>query len=131
VTWVEVFIVLVLSHLSGDFLLQTEWQATHKYGGLARDAVARRALVMHVTTYGLACVPALAWLWAQQGLGAAAAVAAMVIGLHLVQDDGRALRGYIRLVKHSDAGPGDSVFMLADQSLHMLVLFGAALVAVA
>ena len=34
-SWVEVFAVLMVSHLAGDFLLQTEWQATHKFGGLA------------------------------------------------------------------------------------------------
>jgi len=34
VSWVEVFAVFVVSHLVGDFLIQTEWQASHKLGGL-------------------------------------------------------------------------------------------------
>ena len=48
--WVEIFAVLVVSHLAGDFLLQTEWQATHKRAGLGRDPVRRRALVAHAAT---------------------------------------------------------------------------------
>src|SRR5215207_1947283 len=33
-TWFEVFAVFAVSHLVGDFALQTEWQARHKRGGL-------------------------------------------------------------------------------------------------
>jgi Protein of unknown function (DUF3307) len=130
-TWVEIFSALVVSHLVGDFVLQSDWQAKHKFGGLGRDAVARRALAAHVATYGLACVPALVWIGAEEGAGAVVAVAAIVVGLHLVQDDGRLLRGYMRRVKHTDARPGELVFMLVDQSIHVLLLFAAALVAVA
>ena len=28
--WVEVFAVFLVSHLTGDYLLQTDWQARHK-----------------------------------------------------------------------------------------------------
>jgi Protein of unknown function (DUF3307) len=129
-TWVEIFAVLVVSHLAGDFVLQTDWQAKHKFGGLRGQSVARRALLAHLATYGMACIPALVWIGLEEGVGAVAAVAAIVIGLHLVQDDGRLLRGYMRRVKHTDARPGDLVFMLVDQSLHVLLLFAAAVVAV-
>jgi hypothetical protein len=44
VTWSALFGAFVLSHLAGDFLLQTDWQAMHKQGGLGRDVAARRAL---------------------------------------------------------------------------------------
>ena len=40
--WSEVFIVLLLSHLAGDFVLQTDWQAEHKHGGLSRGRGSRR-----------------------------------------------------------------------------------------
>ena len=39
VSWVAVFDVFVVCHLVGDFLLQTDWQANHKYGGLGGDPV--------------------------------------------------------------------------------------------
>ncbi len=127
-TWVEVFAVLIVSHAIGDFALQTEFQATHKTGGLGRDPAARRALFGHIATYALAFVPAFAWIVAENG-AIGFAVAAAVVLPHLFQDDGRALSGYIRAVKHSDAGPGDAVFMLVDQSFHLAALFGAALLA--
>ena len=60
--WVEVFAAFVVCHLVGDYLLQTDWQALHKRGGLGSDPVSRRALVSHIVTYTLAFVPALIWL---------------------------------------------------------------------
>ncbi len=125
--WAEVFVVLVVSHLVGDFALQTEWQASHKHGGLGRDPLARRALLHHVLTYTLAFVPALVWI-AERGDGVWVAVAALVALPHLVQDDGRLLTAYIRTVKHSDVGPGDLVYVGADQTFHVVVLLLTALV---
>jgi len=62
VSWVEVFAVFVVSHLVGDFLIQTEWQASHKLGGLGGSPAARRALLAHLATYTLCFLPALIWL---------------------------------------------------------------------
>ena len=126
--WVEVFAVLVVSHAVGDFLLQTEWQATHKRGGLGRDPVRRRALLAHVGTYTLAFVPALAWLAGDISAGGVAALAAGVFLPHAIQDDGRLLSAYVRAVKHTEPAPG--ILMLAvDQCFHLVVLFGLALAA--
>ena len=63
--WVEVFTVFVICHLVGDYLLQTDWQATHKRGGLSGggDGESRRALFRHILSYTLAFVPALVWLF--------------------------------------------------------------------
>ena len=66
-SWVEVFAVFCVSHAVGDFLLQTEFQAVHKRGGLGGDATARRALLAHTLSYTLAFVPALAWIGAELG----------------------------------------------------------------
>lgn len=127
--WVEVFAVLLVSHLVGDFLLQTEWQATNKYGGLGgRRSAARRALATHVLTYTLGFVPALVWLADSLGWGVLW-VAALVAVPHLVQDDGRLLSAYLKRAKGSDAGPGDLVFVMTDQSAHLLTLFVVALLA--
>jgi len=128
VPWVEVFAVLLVSHAVGDFLLQTDWQAAHKRGGLGRDGTRRRALLAHVTTYTLAFAPALAWLGGELGAAGTAALAAGVALPHVVQDDGRLLAGYVRTVKHAEPAPG--MLMLAvDQSFHVVVLFGLALAA--
>ena len=72
-SWVEVFVVLVVCHLAGDFLLQTDWQASNKYGGLGGDPVRRRALFTHIVTYTLAFLPALVWIGLETDLLAAIA----------------------------------------------------------
>jgi hypothetical protein len=126
--WVELLAVFVVSHAVGDFLLQTDWQATHKRGGLGRDREARRALLWHVATYTLAFVPALAWLAGELGPGALAAVAAGIALPHLVQDDGRLLGAYVVAVKHTEPRPG-MLLVAVDQSFHLVVLFGLAVAA--
>ena len=46
--WVEVFVVFFVSHEVGDYLLQTDWQAMHKRGGLSESGSATaRAAVAH------------------------------------------------------------------------------------
>lgn len=122
------FIVLALSHMAGDFLLQTDWQAQNKAGGLGADPVARKALVSHVATYTLAFVPALVWLGGDIG-ARAVGIAAVIAVPHLVQDDGRLIATYIRRVKGPGAEEVAVVMVGADQALHMLALFGAALLA--
>jgi hypothetical protein len=128
VSWVEVFAVLVISHLVGDFLVQTEWQASHKLGGLGGPPAARRALLAHVATYTLCFLPALIWLadslgWAVVGIGALIAVP------HYIQDDGRLLSAYLGRVKGTSAQPGDLLYAAVDQTFHLLALFGVALLA--
>jgi hypothetical protein len=105
----------------GDYLFQTDWQARHKRGGLTGDAVARRALLTHVTTYTLAFVPALIWI-ADNTDAATAIVAAVLIFIpHLIVDDGRLVRFYLARVKRAD---GFDVGLAAsvDQSFHVLSL---------
>ena len=65
--WVEVFVVFLVCHQVGDYLLQTDWQATNKRGGLGADPVARRALASHVFSYTLAFTPAFVWLAGEIG----------------------------------------------------------------
>lgn len=124
--WVEVFAVLVVSHLAGDYLLQTDWQAMHKRGGLGGDPTARRALVSHVTSYTLAFVPALIWLADDIGAGAIA-VAAGIFFPHLVQDDGRLLNAYMVKAKKVGVRDNQPLATAVDQSFHILTLFAIAL----
>lgn len=126
--WVEILAVFALCHLVGDFALQTEWQAQHKHGGLGPDPVARRALVTHVSTYTLAFLPAFVWLWDSLGAGTLA-VAAVIAGTHLIQDDGRLVDAYMKLVKHTSTKERPLVAVMVDQTFHGLLLFAVALVA--
>ena len=128
-SWVEVFAVLMVCHLVGDFLLQTEWQATTKQGGLGRDPERRAALFSHVGTYALPFLPALAWIEQEHDLAHALLVVLTVLGTHLVQDDGRVLVRYVRVVKHTTTPFGSPLWMAIDQSFHVCFLFSAALLA--
>jgi Protein of unknown function (DUF3307) len=128
VSFAEIFTVLVISHLAGDYLLQTDWQAENKFGGLGHDPVRRRALLSHVATYTLAFLPALLWLATE--IGAWVVLAAVAIAVpHLIQDDGRLLALYIRTIKRSRVARRDFVFISVDQTFHAIALFAVALVA--
>ena len=126
--WVEIFVVFVVSHALGDYLLQTDWQALNKRQGLGRDRVARRALFSHVTVYTLAFIPALVWLADDLTALELAAIAAGIFIPHLVQDDGRALSAYIVRIKGCGAESSKTVYTAVDQSLHLIVLFLTALI---
>ena len=52
-SWVELFAVLAVCHMVGDFVVQTNWQAAHKRGGLGGERDASRALASHIATYTL------------------------------------------------------------------------------
>lgn len=127
--WVEVFAVFTVCHLTGDYLLQTDWQARNKRGGLGSGhPVARRALLSHIATYTLAFVPALVWLAGDLHAGVLW-VAVLIAGPHLVQDDGRLLLLYVAKVKGRDAVATAPIVAVVDQSFHALALFGLALLA--
>ena len=124
--WVEIFAVLVVSHLVGDYMLQTDWQALNKRGGLSSDTEAQRALVSHVVSYTAAFVPAAVWLSEDlQPLGVVAFLAAIFFP-HLIQDDGRLLSRYVRTVKGEGAAANPALVTSVDQSLHIVVLFATA-----
>lgn len=130
VDWVEVFAVFAVSHLVGDFLLQTDWQATHKFGGLGPTPESRRALLAHTATYTLAFVPALIWLATDIGAWALG-VAALIALPHMIQDDGRLLDAYMRRFKRVQGEPPGGLRLALDQSFHMVFLFGLALLVAA
>jgi hypothetical protein len=130
VRWEEVFAVFVVCHVAGDFLLQTDWQAVHKRGGLSRNREARRALLSHVSVYTLVFVPAVVWI-ASNSSGLAIGLVPLIFIPHLIQDDARALIAWNHRVKGGSPPPGDPVYMAIDQSFHMVFLFATALLAVA
>ena len=125
-SWVEVFAVFVVSHLVGDYLVQTDWQAQHKRGGLMRDPVRRRALFSHVGTYTAAFAPAFVWMAADLEAGVAWAIAAVFIP-HLIQDDGRLLTWFVYKVKGCTEETAPLVFKPVDQTFHVLALFALAI----
>jgi hypothetical protein len=131
VSWVAVFDAFLVCHLVGDFLLQTDWQATHKEHGLGGDPVRRRALVTHVATYTLAFVPALVWVGLESDWWRAVLGAVLIAVPHLIQDDRRPLDLWMRKVKGPGSVDSPGLRVAVDQAFHVLALFGTALVVVA
>jgi hypothetical protein len=129
VSWPAALLALLVSHLVGDFLLQTEWQAVTKVGGLGEPR-SRRALLIHVAMYTLAFVPALIWIGTERGAGRAIAIAALVAVPHLLVDDGHLVKAWLHEVKRA-AAPERGLAIAVDQTFHILCLLGAALVAAA
>jgi hypothetical protein len=124
-SWVELFAAFAVSHLVGDYLFQTDWQARHKRGGLARHAgVSRKALFSHVTMYTLAYLPIV--LIGASG-GQIAWVFALIFVPHLIQDDGTLLAMYMRRVKGVDPQANPLLSIVVDQTFHLLALLGLAL----
>ena len=117
----------LVCHFVGDFLLQTEFQAVRKSGGLGSDPVARRALFSHLLTYSLTFVPAFVWIASEESAGRVIAAIAIVVLTHLVQDDRRLLYRYTVTVKKADPPPDHPLWIFIDQSFHLVWLFGAAL----
>jgi hypothetical protein len=128
-TWSALFAVFLISHLVGDFLLQTGWQAAHKSHGLLDRGEPRRALVRHGLIYTTAFVPALVWVGAEAGAALAVGVGALVLAPHVIIDDGTFVASWVRVVKRVDGPPSVVVRLGVDQTLHVLALAGAALLA--
>lgn len=117
--------VFAVCHLAGDFIVQTNWQARHKHGGLGPDPLSRRALASHVATYALAFAPAWLWIAFERGW-LAALIAAAVVVPHAIQDDGRAISAYMVAVKRVSPNDDRLLAVFVDQAFHGVALFGAA-----
>jgi hypothetical protein len=129
ITWPAALLALLVSHAVGDVLLQTDWQAEQKVDP-GEAALARRALARHVATYTLAFVPALVWMGRQKTPARAAVVAGSVAIPHLVIDEGRLVRSWLRDVKGS-RDPERGLVIAVDQSFHLVCLLASALIAAA
>jgi hypothetical protein len=127
--WVEIFAVFIVSHLVGDFIVQTNVQAIHKRGGLGAGGESARGLLSHTLTYTLAFVPALIWIGDDIGLWGAVGIGLLIALPHMIQDDGRLLDAYMRGVKGVEPVPGSFLLVAVDQAWHVLALFLVALLA--
>jgi hypothetical protein len=115
-----------VSHHVGDYLLQTDFQALNKSGGLDGDEKSRRALVNHGLTYTAAFAPALLGVARRRGIPRAVALAALITIPHLAIDDGRLVKTYMKRVKHIDGDENPSLTTSVDQSMHIVCLWAAA-----
>jgi hypothetical protein len=126
-SWPALLGAFLVSHLAGDFLLQTEWQALVKVRGLG-DVQGRRALARHGATYTLAFLPALIWVAIDRSLLGAVGVALVIAIPHVLVDDGHFVQVWMREVKHAP-NPAPNLRLMVDQSFHVVCLLAAALIA--
>jgi hypothetical protein len=126
-SWPPVFAAFLVCHLTGDLLLQTEWQALTKVRGLG-DPEGRRALMSHGVSYTLPYLPALVWVATDRSVVRAVVVAVLIALPHVVVDDGRFVGAWLRQVKHSP-DPAPSLRLMVDQSFHVVCLLGVAMLA--
>jgi hypothetical protein len=120
------FAEFFVSHHVGDYILQTDFQALNKEGGLGEDDRARRALLSHGLTYTAAFLPALVGVARRRSLPRAVGVAALIALPHLAIDDGRLVKAYMRRVKRIDSDAYPELTTNVDQSMHMVCLWLAA-----
>ncbi len=126
-SWPPVFAAFLVCHLTGDLLLQTEWQALTKTRGL-NDPEGRRALMSHGLTYTLPYLPALVWVATDRDVVRAVVVAVLIALPHVAVDDGRFVGVWLREVKHSP-DPAPSLRLMVDQSFHVVCLLAVAVLA--
>ena len=78
--------------------------------------------------YTLPYLPALVWVAADRGVLRAVVVVLLIALPHVVVDDGRFVRVWLRDVKHSP-DPAPSLRLMVDQSFHVVCLLGVAMLA--
>jgi hypothetical protein len=120
------FAEFFVSHHVGDYLLQTDFQAMNKSGGLGDGERSRRALVNHGMTYTAAFVPALLGVARRTSVGRAVGIAALITLPHMAIDDGRLVKAYMKRVKKADGDALPDLTANVDQSMHMVCLWLAA-----
>lgn len=123
------FAEFFVSHHVGDFLLQTDFQALNKQGGIGDAGDARRALVHHGLTYTAAFVPALLGVARRTSVPRALGVAALIALPHMAIDDGRVVNTFMSRVKRTPADVDKDLTTRVDQSMHIVCLWAAAFVA--
>jgi len=111
----NVFSWLLLAHLVGDWLLQNDWMARGKRQGLFTLAG-----TVHFAVYTATAVGALWLSGAADGNPIVLLIGAVVIfASHWLLDAAGIADRWVRLCRQSD---GESVRIMVDQTLHLLVL---------
>ena len=114
------FMALMLAHLVGDWMIQTEYQALNK----AKGHWCNDALCAHCIGYTLCFVPvfllySLNWWWL-----------ALIFGSHMFLDRRWPVIWWIRVVKRTSDETISKLFWLVvavDQIMHLLILVPIAL----
>ena len=112
-----VYLALLASHLLGDWVVQTDWQATNKTRSWA-------ALVAHVASYHLLMGLLLLIPILRDGWPAWKALAAMTVSAitHAVIDRRRPVRALMRVAGSPGFASVEWGVIAVDQALHLFLL---------
>jgi hypothetical protein len=114
------FELLIVTHLAGDWLFQTEWMAMEKRHNW-------RALLSHVAVYHALMLAVLGWRFGYGNPRVYAVVAVLAV-THAVLDRGWPVVRFMQLMRISVTLPPEKWLLIAvDQTLHILLLAGAAI----
>jgi hypothetical protein len=115
----RLFDYLIIAHLVGDYLVQTEFEAMNK----ALGRFWNRALISHCLKYTLSFVPVIVLL------GMPLWWLAVIYGTHMVLDRRWFITGWRKYVTRNSEQSIQATFWLTvviDQIFHVLVLAGLA-----
>lgn len=106
---------LLMAHILGDWILQTEWQALNKETNW-------RAMTAHVSVYSAVVLVVLGVRFGWTDASVYAAVVALAI-VHVILDRRRPLLWFMRVARITVAREPEAWFMIAvDQAVHVLFL---------
>jgi len=106
---------LLMAHILGDWILQTEWQALNKDKNW-------RAMTAHVFVYSVVVFAVLGWRLGWGSAGVYTAVVALAI-VHVVLDRRRPLLWFMKVARITVTREPEAWFMIAvDQAVHLLFL---------
>ncbi len=115
----SLFDSMLVAHLLGDWIFQTEWQALHKAKSLA-------ALLTHVVTYHLILLAVLLLQLPVNDWHPYAAVAVLAV-THAWLDRRANLAAFMRAVHIVRERPAEGwLLMTVDQAIHVCLLAAAA-----
>jgi fatty acid desaturase len=115
-----IFESLLMAHLIGDWLLQTEWQAVNKKTNW-------KALLLHILIYHAVVFLILFFGFNLKFISIIVAVVFLGV-LHTILDMGEAVPGIIKVLRINVNRPPQKWLNLAvDQSIHILLLGVASL----
>jgi hypothetical protein len=116
-----IFESLLMAHILGDWILQTEWQAKNKEHNWL-------ALLVHVSIYHVIVFAILFWGFDLEIIPAVAVVAVLAI-VHALLDRRTFVNWLMRTLRITvERKPEQWLLIAVDQSLHLLLLGAAALV---
>ncbi len=111
----SIFAWLVIGHLVGDWMLQTDWMAREKQNGLVA-----RALLIHCLIYTGTLMATLALVAARHALSPPyLSVGLIVLLSHWLIDGARLAARWSQLLRQTKQ---TFVRIMVDQTLHLLVL---------